>query len=177
MRNWYSSIYIACLYASLFCFVIGFFSTSQTALGAYIAGYSVLILSIMMILIILFNNILKTPSNVISNILMNAGPFILVLGVISFMLYLLIKYFNEIKLGHVSPSFNSFSNIIVMLIFLQVYLIYNNIDSHSFDVSGKISKVTSSLIYLLLVLTMICSVNIYIILKYFTTDGFRSLKM
>jgi hypothetical protein len=93
------------------------------------------------------------------------------------MLYLLIKYFNEIKLGHVSPSFNSFSNIIVMLIFLQVYLIYNNIDSHSFDVSGKISKVTSSLIYLLLVLTMICSVNIYIILKYFTTDGFRSLKM
>ena len=180
MANWYSSIYKGCIYASLISFIIGFFSTSQVTLGAYIAGYSVLILSIMMILIVLFNSIFKTTTNSsiiqqLYTILMSSGPLILMLGIICFVLYLLITYYSKISAGQVSSSYNSFSNIIVMLLFLQVYLIYINIDNTNFESSGKLSKITSGIMYLLGVLTIICSINLYIILKYYTTDGFNNL--
>jgi len=182
MANWYSSIYKGCIYASLISFIIGFFSTPQVTLGAYIAGYSVLIFSIMMILIVLFNGIFKTSTNnsitqQLYTIFMTSGPLILMLGVICFVLYLLITHYNKISAGQVSSSYNSFSNIIVMLLFLQVYLVYTNIDNSNFESSGKISKVTSSIMYLLGVLITICSINLYIILKYYTTDGFTNSKI
>ena len=180
MADWYSSIYKACIIASLIAFIIGFFSQSQTSLGAYLAGYSVLTLGIMMILIILFNNILTGSSNgstsqILYSISMISGPFLLMLAVISFVLYLLINYKNNIIEGHISPSYNSFSNIIVMLLLVQVYLVYTNISTDSFKSTGKMSKVTSSLIYLLGVLTAICSIILATILKYYSTDGFTNV--
>ena len=181
MANWYPSVYKACILASTISFIIGFFAEAKISLGAYLAGYSVLIFGILMILIILFKSILKTNGNsstiqILYNILMTSGPFILILGVISFVLYLLITYYNRIVEGNISSGYNSFSNIIVMLLLLQVYLVYTNIDNESFETTGRISKVTSSMIYLLGVLTTICSINLYIILKYYTTDGFTPLK-
>jgi hypothetical protein len=180
MKDWYSSIYKACIFASLVSFIIGFFTESKASLGAYIAGYSVLTLGIMMILLILFNNVLRVSSNgsafqIIYSILMTSGPFLLILAVISFVLYLLINYRDKIIDGHVAPSYNSFSNIIVLLLLLQVYLVYTNISTDNFESSGKISKVTSSFIYLLGVLTAICSIILSTILKYYSTDGFTNI--
>jgi hypothetical protein len=178
MANWYSSVYKACILASSISFIIGFFTQDKISLGAYIAGYSVLTFGIMMILIILFNSIFKTSINnsttqILYSIFTTTGPFLLIFGVIAFVLYLLIKYYNIIVEGNVSSGYNTFSNIIVMLLLLQVYLVYTNIENERFESSGKISKVTSSIMYLLGVLTTICSINLYIILKYYTTDGFQ----
>ena len=44
-------------------------------------------------------------------------------------------------------------------------------DTDKFELTKKISKITSSLVYLIGVLTFICSLILYTILKYFTTDG------
>ena len=178
MKDWYSTIYKACIYAGIISFILGFFSESKTSLGAYIAGYSVLILAILMILIILFTNILRVTANdsafqILYTILMTSGPFILILGVISFILYLLINYQDNIVNGHIAPSYNSFSNIIVMLIAIQLYMVNSNISTEKFETTGKMSKVTSGIIYLLGVLTAICSIILYTILKYYSTDGFR----
>lgn len=180
MKDWYSTIYKACILASLVSFIIGFFSQSKLSLGAYIAGYSVLTLGIMMIITILFYNVLKVTQNsstfqILYSILMTSGPFLLILAVISFVLYLLINYKDKIIEGHVAPSFNSFSNIIIMLLLLQVYLVYTNISTDSFESTGKISKITSSFVYLLGVLTAICSIILSTILKYYSTDGFTNI--
>lgn len=177
MRDWYSTIYKACIYASIVAFIIGFFTSSTTSLGAYLAGYSVLILATMMILIILFSHVLKVTANdstlqILYSIFVTSGPFILMLGVVSFVLYCLIEFKNNIIEGHVAPGYDSFSNIIIILLILQLYLIINNINSKMFESSGRISKVTSSIIYLLGVLTGICSIILYTILKYYSTDGF-----
>lgn len=180
MKDWYSTIYKACIFASLVAFIMGFFTQSQLSLGAYIAGYSVLTLGIMMILIVLFKNVLRVTENgsalqILYSILMTSGPFILILAVISFVLFLLINYQDKIIAGQVAPSFNSFSNIIVMLLLVQVYLVYTNINTDTFESSGKIPKVTSSLVYLLGVLTGICSIILSTILKYYSTDGFTNI--
>jgi hypothetical protein len=180
MSTWYSTIYKACIIASMVSFIIGFFTPTNVALGAYIAGYSVLTLGIMMILIVLFNNILRVSSNAssfstLSSIIMTTGPFLLILAIISFVLYLLINYKNIINAGQVSPSYNSFSNIIVLLLMLQNYIVYTNIGTDSFESSGKLSKITSSLLYLIGILAFICSIILYTILKYYSTDGFTNI--
>ena len=183
MKDWYSSIYKAFIISAIISFVIGFFSEGNVSLGSYITGYSVLILGIMMILLILFNSTMKITEGqsnysiydkILYAILLPAGPFLLMLGVITFILYLMIKYKSIILDNHVSSGYNSFSNITVILILIQLYIVYTNITSDSFEKTGKISKVTSSLIYLLGVLSAISSIILYTILKYFTTDGFTS---
>ena len=156
-----------------------FFSEGNVSLGSYITGYSVLILGIMMILLILFNSIMKITEGqsvlqILYTILLTAGPFLLMLGVIGFILYLMITYKTIILDNHISSSYNSFSNINVILILIQLYIVYTNISSDSFEKTGKISKVTSSMVYLLGVLSAISSIIIYTILKYFTTDGFTA---
>ena len=178
MKDWYSSIYKAFIIASIISFIIGFFTEGNVSLGAFIAGYSVLILGIMLILLILFNGIMKitgqSTMQIMYSILLTTGPFLLMLGVIAFILYLMITYKGIILDNHVSKSYYSFSNITVLLILIQLYIVYTNISTTSFETSGKISKVTSSMLYLLGVLSAITSIILFTILKYFTTDGFST---
>ena len=179
MSGWYSSIYKAFIISAIISFVIGFFSEGKVSLGSYITGYSVLILGIMMILLILFNSIMKITEGqsilqILYTILLTAGPFLLMLGVIGFILYLMITYKSIILQGHVANGYHSFSNINIILILIQLYIVYTNISSDSFEKTGKMSKVTSSMVYLLGVLSAITSIILYTILRYFTTDGFKS---
>ena len=179
MSGWYSSIYKAFIISAIISFVIGFFSEGNVSLGSYITGYSVLILGIMMILLILFNSIMKITEGqsifqILYTILLTAGPFLLMLGVIAFILYLMITYKSIILEGHVANGYHSFSNINIILILIQLYIVYTNISSDSFEKTGKMSKVTSSVVYLLGVLSAITSIILYTILRYFTTDGFTS---
>ena len=180
MTGWYQSIYKAFIISAIISFVVGFFSEGNVSLGSYITGYSVLILGIMMILLILFNSIMKITEGqsilqILYTILLTAGPFLLMLGVIAFILYLMIAYKPIILDNHVANGYHSFSNITIILILIQLYIVYTNITSDSFEKTNKISKVTSSIIYLLGVLSAISSIILYTILKYFTTDGFTSL--
>ena len=179
MSGWYSSIYKAFIISAIISFVIGFFSEGKVSLGSYITGYSVLILGIMMILLVLFNSIMKITEGqsilqILYTILLTAGPFLLMLGVIAFILYLMITYKSIILQGHVANGYHSFSNINIILILIQLYIVYTNISSDSFEKTGKMSKVTSSMVYLLGVLSAITSIILYTILRYFTTDGFTS---
>ena len=179
MSGWYSSIYKALIISAIISFVIGFFSEGNVSLGSYITGYSVLILGIMMILLILFNSIMKITEGqsifqILYTILLTAGPFLLMLGVIAFILYLMITYKSIILEGHVANGYHSFSNINIILILIQLYIVYTNISSDSFEKTGKMSKVTSSMVYLLGVLSTITSIILYTILRYFTTDGFTT---
>ena len=179
MSNWYPSVYKAFIYASIVVFIVGFFADAKGSFAAYLAGYSLLTLGIMMILIVLFSKIMNannsSTSQLIYSMLTATGPFILILGVISFVIFMLIQYKKLITEGHVAPSYNSFSNIIIILIMVQIYLVITNIGTEKFETTGKISKVVSSMMYLLGVLSAISSITLYTILKYYSTDGFTNV--
>jgi len=175
MAVWYSSVYNGLILSSIVSFILAYFTEKEVSLLSYIIGYSLLSLAILMILIILISN-LKTQGlttfQTLYNILLTCGPFILMLFVIVFVLFLMSTYSKIIIDDHVSKNYYSFSNILITLLLLQIYVVYTNISTEKFETTGKISKVTSSIICLLGVLTLICSVIIFTILKYFTTDGF-----
>ena len=98
MSVWYTSVYKGFIISGLIAFIVGFFTQGKVSLDSYIAGYSVLILGIMMLLLILFNSVVEKASpngsmlQQIGEMLMLFGPFILILAVISFILYLMIYY-------------------------------------------------------------------------------------
>ena len=180
MTDWYSGIYKGLLLSSVIAFIIGFFSSGNVSVDAYITGYSVLILGILMLLLILFNGIIKLSQNIsnfelMKTILMTTGPFLLMLGVLGLVLYLLITSRSSIVENHVSQEYYSFSNITIILILLQLYIVYTNITDTKFEQTHKLSSITAAIMYLLGVLSSISSIIVFIILKAFTTDGFKPM--
>jgi hypothetical protein len=117
-----------------------------------------------MLLLFVFNKSTNTSSVMV--------PFIFMFMIISVLLFLLTRHKTRIVNGQVSQSFYNFSNISVFLILIQVYLIYSQISTEEFKTKKEFNRVTSLVITLLSVLTSICAYIIYIVLVYYTTDGF-----
>jgi hypothetical protein len=193
-KDWYSSVYEGLIYASIVAFFIGFFTNGEASLGAYIAGYVVLSFGILMILLIIIKNILKshnkenslkkqdsntTQSSLMlaSTIIVNAGPFLFILFIVSVLLYLLTSYKNRIIEGNISPSYGTFSNLIAMLLLVLLYIIHTNITTEDFKNKGEFSLETSTVVYFLSILLWICTSIIYIVLYYYTTDGFSLMDL
>jgi len=180
MQNLYSSIYKSFILSSVICFIIYIFTTENVSYGSMVTGYCTLTFSLFMILFVIFNNILETTKNdsstykLISNILFLSGPFILMLIAIGLVLYLIIFYKNKILSQHIPNSFYTFSNINILLLLIQIYIIYNNLNNSNFEETKKLDKITSSLLYLLGTITFINSIIIFSILRYFSADGFQS---
>ena len=177
---WYESIYKAFIFGSAIAFIISYFTTGNNYYNSMISGYIILIMGIIMIITMLITKVLEIQPNgsttqTILSIIVKLGPFLLMLFIIGVILYLLINYKTPITEGQVSISYNTFSNITLVLIILQIYLIYSNMDKEEFKISGKISPLTTSLLYLLGVLSAISTIIIYVILKYFRADGFKTL--
>jgi hypothetical protein len=182
MEDWYSSIYKAFILAVIISFTISVFTSGVTSYNSSIAGFSILILAIMMILTMIITKVLKVPSlnistlQLIMSILLPIGPFLLMLLIISFILYLIVNYKNAILENRISPNYHTFSNITIILLLVQLFIVYKNIFTRDFENSGKLSKITSSMLYLVGVLSVSSTMIIYIILKYFRTDGFSNIE-
>ena len=164
---WYSSIYKSLLISSAVAFSIYSTTTDSISFNALISGYSILILGISMLMLFVFNKSTNTSSVMV--------PFVFLFIIISIMMYLLTNHKTRIIQGHVSPSFYNFSNISVFLILIQVYLIYSQIDTKEFKDNKTFNRTTSLFVTLLSVLTGICTYIIYIVLIYYTADGFSQM--
>lgn len=182
--TWDVYLWKSTILAVVITFMIGMFTSGVNSLNAYIAGYSLLIITILGILI----QLIKTPVTnkegnsmliVIWNILLQGGPFFIILAIIGMMLYLLISYKNPIMNNQVSNSFNTFSNITLLFIFILVYFIYSQVMCDGAACggdSGKIDKVTNSILYLISVFAVLSTAIVYTILTFYRTDGFQMLK-
>lgn len=179
MGSLYTSVYKGFIIASAISFLLYFFTTGTTSFGALLAGYSVLSLGILLILIFLLNSITKISNQSTMQILYSSViislPFLLLLAILGIMLYLIIINKSRIIDRQIAENFYSFNNIIVMLILLQVYIIYKNIDTEKFETTNRLSKLTASLCNLISVLAGICTLIIFVILTYYKTDGFGTL--
>lgn len=181
MNNLYSGVYKGLILATVITFILSGFTSGDTAYGSLVAGYSTLTLAVLMIIVLVLMAVLKLDDgksglNTIINILSSSGHFLLLLSLIGFVLYMIIYYKNIIKGGHVSHTYYNFTTLTTMLILLQCYLIYTNLDSDKFSNTGTFPKTTTSILYLLCVVTWMSSLIIYITLKYYNTDGFAILK-
>lgn len=176
MNIWYNGIYKALFLASIISIIIYNFSSDTTSINALISSLVTLSLGLMLILYIILYNILEITKNssflnTIVTILNGIGPFFIMLSVILLFLYLLFTNKDRIINGRVSKSYYTFSNITVLILLFQMYFVYKNIISSKFDSTRQISRMVSIILYLFNVITGICTITLFTILKYYSADG------
>lgn len=176
MSNWYIVIYKSLIIATVISLIIYNLTFGQQSLGALISGLVVLSFSIIMILFTILYNILKLTEKAsflqsTLAILNGSGPFLVMLGVTVFILYLIISNREKIIAGHISDSYYTFSNIAVFIILLQSYFVYSNVNTPKFEATKKLSKSISIMLYLFSVIIGICAGTLFAILKYYSADG------
>ena len=98
--TWDVYLWKSTIIAAVITFIIGMFTTGVNSLNASIAGYSLLIITIMGICIQLIRKPITNEEGVstlkmVWNILMLTGPFFIILGIIGLMLYLFISNNNK----------------------------------------------------------------------------------
>jgi hypothetical protein len=173
----YSSVYKGFIAATILTFVIGMGSSPRIAINCFQVGYCIFLIAILMILINVFNKILE-PNSTKSGftIVLNVSPFIVICVIVAFLVYFNMKYYDIIVENHVSSGYFIFSNIALILLMIQLFVIYSSVSEERFETDG-ISNTMSGMILLLGVLTGISANIIYQILHYFTTDGFSVIKV
>jgi len=174
MKNLYSVVYNSFIIASLLAFFSYILTSGSLSYGLLMSGFITLGLAILMIVILLFNislenNQTKDFLNIIIILFSLSGPFICLLGLIIFSLYLMIYYKSSIENNLVSNSYYTFTNITIFLIIIQTLLVYKNIEK--IEITKRISGILNSLLYLLSTIGFITTIVVYVILKYYTTDG------
>ena len=161
MEDWYLSVCKALLIVGKISFIISFGTSGATSYGAELSGYSSITLAIMLILLMLF----KYKN------LMAILAFLWLLAIIGFILFSVLTHKNQIINGHVPTYYSTFIEVSMILIIIQTLVIYSSIFTDKFKQNGFISPINIYSSYLLSSLTMMCSIIIYIMLKYYTTDG------
>lgn len=153
--------------ASLFLIYLLFLFTDTDPyilFGSHVSVYVTLIMGIWALVIFNVIKIIgesKNDKQTLYSIISFLSPFILTIGSMIAILYLIVSNYSAITKKRVSPSYYSFSNIAIFLFFIQIFLIYTQSDK----------PITYNLLYLLGLLTSICGIILYTILSYFSTDG------
>lgn len=178
MQSWYTIIYTSMLFVSIILFTFSFFISGVSKLACSIAAYSCISVTILMVLGFSLTNLSRISNesklstfHFMLRLLIVAGPFILLLGIIGYTLYLLITYQSLITNGNVTTEYSTFSTISIILIILEMYIFYNAMNTELFMNTGKIPKISNSIMYLIGVINVVCVMILDIVLKYFTTDG------
>jgi hypothetical protein len=180
--TWDVYLWKSIIIAAVITFMIYMFTSGVNSLNAAIAGYSLLIITIMGILIQLIRKPIANQEGVstlkmIWDILVLTGPFFIILSIIGLMLYLFISNKNPIINNEVSQSFNTFSNITLFLIFILIYFIYNNVMCDGPQCGdSKSGNLNNCIMYLLSIITIASTGIVYTILTFYRTDGFQVLK-
>lgn len=168
---WFTGVYKMFIYTATVLFIIYMFSASgTTAVGALIASFFIFGLGLLMILMLTINHLQIIHSSIF-NLIKTAGPVLILVGFIGYLLWLVFNYKPIIESGHVSPTYNTFMNISVLLILAQIWLLIQNQGASGYI---AMNNITSSILYLLNVLLFICVNIIHSTLRYFTTDGFNT---
>lgn len=176
MNNLYIYVYKSVLFVSLILLLLSFFLSGQVQIGSLIAGYSMLILSMLMITVILVvgsYNIVKDSGilSTMKTILPMIGSPLFLLGILGFSLYLVITYYNIIVNERVSNSYYVFTYISTFLILLVSYLLYSNLNTPEFTKTGKLPSTQNAFAYLISLVALSSTMIVSTILRYFTTDG------
>lgn len=160
----YDFIYKSFLLVSTISFSISFFFSGSVAYNSMLSGYIGLLFALFMLILRLTGSNQNENNNVIFTIITKYPPFLFLIGVVIFIITLITSHKDTILGDHVPYAYNTYNNIAMIIFIYQMFILFN------FDFSQlSYPYFTSSLSTLIILL---CYVKIYIIFKYFTTDGF-----
>lgn len=180
MLNWYTILYLLFAIISVILFSLGILFNILSKFGVIkykssfltmeIIGYVVLgFFTLMIIFLSVYK--MNTLNNGIFMHLFNIAPLFLMLGVIMYNIYLFLLYRKYIVKGRVVPNYYWYDSFMLFVMIAQICVICTNLFNNTFQTTGKLSNISSSVFYLTALFSLILSSNLFIILNYFKTDG------
>ena len=180
MQNWYTILYLLFAIISVILFLLGILFNILSKFGVIkykssfltmeLIGY---IVSGFFTLMIIFLSVYKMNAlnNGIFMHLFNVAPLFLMLGVIIYNIYLFVLYRTYIVKGRIVPNYYWYDSFMLFIMIAQIYIICTNLFNNTFQSTGKLTNISSSVFYLTALCSMIMSGNLFIVLNYFKTDG------
>jgi hypothetical protein len=170
VTNWYSVIYNAFLFVGVIIVAITLFISSSSALTGTMFGYSFVAVGLLLFLGYLLKNMSGSRGGILS-ILITLAPFLLLLGILFYMIYLISVYFDRISSGQISPSYYLFSKLFALMLVVQLFIMLHGTETQQFKQTKTLGKVTNLMLFLTELINGVIAIVIGIILKYFSTDG------
>jgi hypothetical protein len=180
MLNWYNIIYLffAVISVILFSISIMFNILTNYQLITYqssyltmeLTGYVVLGLFTLMVVFLSVYKMFALNNGILAH-LFNIAPLFLMLAVIAYNIYLYVLYSSYIVKGRVVPNYFWYDSFMLLIMISQIYIICANLFNNTFQTTGKMSNISSSVFYLTALFSIILAGNLCIILTHFKTDG------
>ena len=101
----------------------------------------------------------------------NIGPFVCVLGVLAFLLYLNIRFKDKIGSGRLPDDFYLFTNLNIFVICVEALVFYTGMQKNKDSNVEFLPLTYSTFMYFLCLINVNIAIIQYDILSYFTTDG------
>jgi len=134
-------------------------STDTTALIAFRGSYFVILSALILLFVLIRNSLTKRV----------VIAFLPIWIAIIYILILLYKYQDRITGNKVSDYYSTFMNLTNILLVIQIYILVSEISLKSFN-EYKLSPKMGAILRLFGVLTIISTITLGIVLKYYTTD-------
>jgi len=179
IMNVYSIVYFSLIIVGLILAFVSMMLKNESIIPVTITSYSCLTVGVLLVMSSLLYKKRDSMSwgKLFTFFRVNLGPFLVILAVIGYLLYLTIYYKNLISSGNLSGSYYTFNQISLLLICIQVGILYNAMKKPIFESTGSIPLTHSAFLYLLGTINMFFALTMGVILKYFTTDGFTSIHL
>ena len=136
-----------------------------------LTGYSFITTGLLLLMSYVLYSFNKDQASM-GGVILVISPFILILSILIYSMYLLITYKNKILGGHVAPGYYNFSIISIILIMVQLFLFYLGSSQKKEGTNIiKFDKIYSMVLFLLGIINLVTVITIGIILALFNTDG------
>jgi hypothetical protein len=168
-------VYNGLIFVGIILSVIALSINSTANASISISSYTFIASGVILIIGLLIHKIINRPDasriGFFSAFFNNVGPFLLLIGILAFTLYLIVTFKDKIDSGHITNAYGLFSKLSIAFILIQLYITYSGMQKNNFKDTGILPKIYSSFAYLVGVINVAIVLILASILKYFSTDG------
>ena len=153
---------------------------SRNSLWGLMVGYIFIITGMLMFTSNVIQKLTKSTNVAAKSLfstLVTIGPLVVFMLILSSVIYLVGKHFEIIANGQVSESFSGMMNIMTIIIALTLYMINKATTTKEYIKTQAIDEVAGMSTYAMNLLAIVLLKTMYIILTFYTTDGFTTSMM
>jgi hypothetical protein len=173
-------------FTSIFVLILVLFYSGEVYFNLLVAGLSLLFCSLLLTSTQILSN---NNDNSFKNTIISIFPILLTLSSAAIFMYLLVKYKNII-IGIcnitnnnnilnststvnecISPEYQKFSFITILLLIIQMIIVYNSTTSPEFLYNGKQDRSMYAVLFLIGLINLLVMIPLHTIVTYFTADG------
>ena len=153
--------------------------SGENQVWGMVIGYSFLVAATILFISNVVSKIIKSTNSKAKSfisLMVSIGPFIVFLILLACIIILIGSYFRQIAADDVTPSFYTLSTLSILVCLMITYLFNKNTSTEEFMKTQEVNKISGMVMYLLELLGFMIVISMFIILKFFVTDGYRNIR-